>query len=263
MLSPALKARIRSGVPTLGSWLTLAHSSVAEILAQAGYEWVMIDTEHTAIDASEVLDLIVAVENGGAVPLVRVAGIDPVRVKHAMDSGAAGVLVPNVRTRAEAELVVSAVKYPPQGSRGVGLARAHRYGPGRDDYFRTNNDASIVILQIEHVDAIRDIDAILGVQGIDAAFIGPYDLSASMGLTGQLEHPEMREASNRLLTACGRHGVAAGIHLIHPPRVADELATYLGLGFRFFALGSDALLLGDAARDLGTRARALVEAPRL
>lgn len=259
MLNGELARRVRDGAPTLGAWVTMAHSSVAEILAQASFDWVMLDTEHTAIDASEVLPLIIAVENGGAVPLVRVAGIDPVRIKHAMDSGAAGVLAPGVRTRDEAAAVVAAVKYPPAGSRGVGLARAHRYGPGFEEYFSRNNEDSLVIVQIEHVDAIRDIDDILGVAGIDVAFIGPYDLSASMGLAGQLEHPDVRAAADRLLAACRRRRIAAGIHLIHPPRVADELTRHLDLGFRFFALGSDALLLGDGARDLAASARALLE----
>lgn len=259
MLNAELKRTIREGHPTIGAWLTMAHPSVAEILAQTAVDWVMLDTEHTAVDASEVLSLIIAVENGGAVPLVRVAGIDPVRIKHAMDSGAAGVLAPGVLTRDEAAMVVAAVKYPPIGSRGVGLARAHRYGPGFEEYFSRNNEDSLVILQIEHIDAIRDIDAILGVPGIDVAFIGPYDLSASMGLAGQLEHADVRAASDRLLEACRRHGIAAGIHLIHPPRVADELARHLNAGFRFFALGSDALLLGDGARDLASRARTLIE----
>lgn len=259
MLNAELKRTIREGRPTIGAWLTMAHASVAEILAQTAVDWVMLDTEHTAIDASEVLPLVITVENGGAVPLVRVAGIDPVRIKHAMDSGAAGVLAPGVRTRDEAAQVVAAVKYPPVGSRGVGLARAHRYGPGFEEYFTRNNEDSIVIVQIEHIEAIRDIDDILSVAGIDVAFIGPYDLSASMGLAGQLEHPDVRAAAASLLAACGRHRVAAGIHLIHPPRVADELARNLEAGFRFFALGSDALLLGDGARALASSARRILE----
>lgn len=260
MLAPVLKGKLARGEPTFGAWLTLAHVSVAEILAGAGIDWVVIDMEHTAIDLSEVLRLMPAIERLGVAPLVRVARNDPSLIKSVMDQGAAGVIVPDIRSRAEAERAVAAVKYPPQGSRGVGLARAHGYGPDFDDHFRRNNDESIVIVQLEHIEAVRVVDEILAVERIDATFIGPYDLSASMGLAGQLEHPDVLDAGRRILAASRGRGIAPGLHLIHPDRIPDQLRSRIAEGFRFFALGSDALVLGSGYRSLAATARAASDA---
>jgi 2-dehydro-3-deoxyglucarate aldolase len=174
-----------------------------------------------------------------------------------MDQGAAGVLVPDIRTREEAERAVAAVKYPPLGTRGVGLARAHGYGPRFDDTFERNNDESLVVLQLEHRDAVAAVDAILAAPGIDATFIGPYDLSASMGLAGQLDHPDVQGAVRRVVAASVRHGIAPGIHLIHPARIPEQLERAVADGMRFIALGSDALVLGDGYRGLADLARDL------
>lgn len=173
MLAADIKRKLRTGQVTLGSWMSMAHPSIAEILAGAGYEWVVIETEHTAIDNSEVLRLIIAIEHAGAVPLVRLAWVDPIQCKAVLDSGAAGVLVPMVNTREEAELAVKMVKYPPLGFRGVGLARAQGYGERFAKYVAEANDSTLLIVQIEHKDAVANIEAILDVPGIDGTFIGP------------------------------------------------------------------------------------------
>lgn len=260
MLSAELKRKLRGGEVSLGGWLTMAHVSIAEIVAGAGFEWVVIDTEHTAIDVSETLRLIVAVERAGSVPLVRVAAVDPVQIKVVMDSGAAGVLVPGVNSRADAERAVGSVKYPPTGFRGVGLARAHGYGAAFDEYFRRNNEDSVVIVQIEHHAAVDSIEDILNVPGIDATLIGPYDLSASLGLAGQLDHPTVRAATDRVVEATARRGLAPGIHLIHPERILGELRASVANGYRFLALGTDALVLGESYRSLYRDARAILGA---
>jgi 2-keto-3-deoxy-L-rhamnonate aldolase RhmA len=256
-LARGVKERLRRGV-SIGSWMSMAHVSIAEILAMAGYDWVVIETEHTAIDVAEVLRLIIAIERRGAVPLVRLAWDDPIQAKAVLDSGAAGVLVPMVNTKADAELAVSMVRYPPLGSRGVGLARAQGYGTEFDSYVKSANDDVLLIVQIEHVEAVRNIEAILSVKGIDGTFIGPYDLSMSMGIPGQLTHPDLLAARQRVLEATLAHGLAAGIHLVHPDRAAEDLAAVVAAGYRFIALGTDILFLGDSCRALHARARQVV-----
>lgn len=262
MLASEIKKRLRSGQASLGSWMSMAHPSIAEILAGAGYEWVVVETEHTAIDVSEVLRLIMAIEGAGAIPLVRLAWNDPIQCKAVLDSGAAGVIVPMVNTKADAELAVKAAKYPPMGFRGVGLARAQRYGERFSEYVSSANDDSLLIVQIEHVDAVRNIEEILSVPGIDGTFIGPYDLSMSMGLPGQIDHPDVVAARRRVLEATKARGVAPGIHLVHPDRAAVDLAAALAEGYRFIALGTDILFLGDSCRALQRQAATAVAAAR-
>jgi 2-dehydro-3-deoxyglucarate aldolase len=235
--------------------MSMAHVSIAEILASAGYDWVVVETEHTAIDVSEVLQLIIALERNGTVPLVRLAWNDPIQAKAVMDSGAAGVIVPMVNTRADAELAVRSIKYPPEGFRGVGLARAQGYGQTFGEYVARANTDSLLMVQIEHIEAVGNIEEIVSVPGIDGTYIGPYDLSASMGLAGQLDHPEVQAAQRKVLEATLARGLAAGIHLVHPDRAARQLPEHVKAGYTFLALGTDILFLGDSCRDLQLAAR--------
>lgn len=228
----------------------MAHPSIAEILAMAGYDWVVVETEHTAIDVSEVLRLIIAIEQRGSVPLVRLAWNDPIQAKAVLDSGAAGVLVPMVNTRADAELAVGMTKYPPLGFRGVGLARAQGYGESFDEYVKHANADSLLIVQIEHKDAVKNIEEILSVPGIDGTFIGPYDLSLSLGIPGQLNHPDIIAAKRKVLEATLKRGLTAGIHLVHPRSALQDSRLAIQEGYRFIAVGTDILFLGDSARQL-------------
>lgn len=263
VLASRIKERLNRGEVSIGSWLSMAHVSIAEILASAGYDWVVVETEHTAIDVSEVLPLLIAIESKGAIPLVRLAWNDPIQAKAVLDSGAAGVLVPMVNTKADAELAVKSTKYPPLGTRGVGLARAQGYGTQFKTYVEQANQESLLIVQIEHIDGVQNVEEILSVPGIDGTFIGPYDLSMSMGLAGQLNHPEVTTAKQRVLKATLAHNLIPGIHLVHPDTAAHELEQSVALGYRFIALGTDILFLGDSARNLHAHARATLERPPL
>jgi len=259
MLAAKIKDLLNEGKVSVGSWMSMAHASIAEILASAGYDWVVIETEHSAIDVSEVLRLIIAIEGGGAIPLVRLAWNDPIQAKAVMDSGAAGVLVPMVNSKADAERAVQSVKYPPMGCRGVGLARAQGYGVSFEQYVRTANDHSLLMVQIEHIDGVENIDDILSVPGIDGTFIGPYDLSLSMGLPGQLHHPDVERAKRHVLEAVKAHGLVAGIHLVHPDTAVDDLKECVALGYQFIALGTDILFLGDSCRAVHAGAKRILE----
>ena len=259
MLAHKIKQILKTGGVSIGSWMSMAHESIAEILASAGYDWVVIETEHTAIDVSEVLRLIMAIEGRGCVPLVRLAWNDPIQAKAVLDSGAAGVLVPMVNTKADAQLAVNSVKFPPLGRRGVGLARAQGYGTTFHDYVAGANKDSLLMVQIEHIDGVHNIEEILSISGIDGTFIGPYDLSLSMGLAGQLHHPDVEAAKRRVLEATKAHGLIPGIHLVHPDTAAEEMRECVALGYRFIALGTDILFLGDFCRKLHVDARAILE----
>ncbi len=250
MLAEKIKSKLKSGEPSIGTWLSMAHSSIAEILAMAGYEWVVIETEHTAIDVSEVMRLIIAIEQRGSIPLVRLAWNDPIQAKAILDSGAAGIIVPMVNTKADAELAVKMTKYPPEGFRGVGLARAQGYGQYFNEYVDRSNNDSLLILQIEHIDAVNNIEEILSVPGIDGTFIGPYDLSMSLGIPGQLNHPDVVNAKQKVLEATLRHNLTAGIHCVHPDTADRDCKLAVEQGYRFIAVGTDILFLGDSARKL-------------
>ena len=250
MLARKIKEQMRRGEPSIGSWMSMAHPSIAEILALAGYDWIVIETEHTAIDVSEVLRLIIAIEQRGSVPLVRLAWNDPIQAKAVLDSGAAGVLVPMVNTKADAELAVSMTKYPPLGSRGVGLARAQGYGINFDAYVTNANADTLLLVQIEHREAVENIEQILSVTGIDGVFIGPYDLSLSLGIPGRLNHPDILAAKQKVLSAKLAHGLIAGMRFVQPQTAASDCQKAISEGYRFIALGIDIQFLGDSARDL-------------
>ncbi|MCR4336262.1 MAG: aldolase/citrate lyase family protein [Candidatus Omnitrophica bacterium] len=240
-----LKSALQKEKQTYGCWVTLAHPLIPEILAPAGFDWLAIDMEHSSIDLSTLLPLIISTEARGMVPLVRVGENDPNLIKRIMDAGAYGVIVANVCSAEEAEAAVAAVKYPPSGRRGVGLYRAQGYGRQFEAYKKWLIEESVVIIQIEHIKAVNDIDAIFSVKGIDAFVIGPYDLSGSMGKPGALTDPGVEEAVNRVLKAAKKYGITPGFHSVPPDsKVALRRQKQ---GFKFLGFSVDAVLLGEAA----------------
>ncbi len=238
-----VKKALKAGGVSIGTWLNFGHTSNAEILAASGFEFVGIDMEHSVIDLYEMQNVIMAVESEGASPLVRLTSNDPNQTKQVMDAGAHGVLVPMVNTREMAEFAVRSVKYPPQGIRSVGIGRAHKYGYAFEEYFTRANDESLVIIQIEHVDALDDIDAILSVEGLDGYMIGPYDLSGSMGIAGQVRHPDVLQFQKKVLAAALRNNVAPGIFVVYPDM--EAMKEYLADGYQFFVIGSDLIFLSE------------------
>jgi len=228
-----LKDKLRKGVPTVGTWLTLAHPALAEMAARAGFDWVAVDLEHSSITLRECEDLIRVLDLAGTTPLVRLTANDADLIKRVMDSGARGVIVPNVSTPEEAELAVEAVHYPPRGRRGVGLARAHGYGADFAGYLKRLEREAVVVAMIENAQGVENAERILGVDGIDAYFLGPYDLSASLGLAGKTSHPKVEKAIASVRSAGKRAGKPGGIHVVEPDPA--ELRRRLKEGFRFVA----------------------------
>ena len=248
-----LKKKLKRREVTLGSWITLGNTSVAEIMAKAGFEWLVVDMEHSVITLDIAQQLIQVIEGCGAVPLIRVGENDATVIKRVMDAGAYGVIVPMVNTKKQAEAAVKAVKYPPVGTRGVGLARAQGYGSNFEEYRDWVNKESIVIAQIEHIDAVNNLESILSVEGIDGCIIGPYDLSASLGVPGKFEHRDVSAALKKVERICKEKKAALGFHIIQPDYklVLEKTAS----GYSFIAFSLDILFLGNSCREQLTKLR--------
>ncbi|WOO40959.1 HpcH/HpaI aldolase family protein [Rubellicoccus peritrichatus] len=244
MTSP--RQKLKSGKPLIGSWINTGSPIVAELMAQFGFDFLCVDAEHSAVDLPQAQQIFQAIQSGNpnCAQFVRLHGVDYAFAKRYLDAGARGIIGPLVTTREEAELLVQATKYPPLGKRGVGFCRANQYGTNLQTEFDRANEEGVVAVQIEDIKAVENIDNILSVKGIDAAFIGPYDLSASMGLTAQFDHPDYIEARDRILEACKSNNVAAGIHVVKPD--SDELLARISEGYRLVAFSLDITILTDS-----------------
>jgi 2-dehydro-3-deoxyglucarate aldolase len=239
------KQRLADGELLLGTLVSLSCPAVAEILARAGFDWLFIDAEHSALEAQDIQLLLQAA--GKDMPgLVRLSSAAEVPIKKALDIGAAGIIAPAVNSAQEAENVVRWSKYSPAGARGVGIGRAHGYGLDFQDYVNRANDDLAVVIQAEHIDAVRNIEAIAGVPGIDAVLVGPYDLSASLGRIGQVDHPDVTAAIDRITQVCLAAGVRLGIFGMS----AAAVRPYIERGYTLVVAGADCVLLAQAARDM-------------
>jgi len=232
--------------PTIGTWLTLSDPAVAEIMASAGFDWIVVDLEHSVLSIETAGALIRTIDLSGVPPLVRLTSNDPDQIKRVLDCGADGVIVPMVLSADDAKRAVAATRYPPAGSRGVGLGRAQAYGPGFSEYMRWQIEGPTVIVQIEHHEAVENLEEILSVQGVSGLLVGPYDLSSSMGIPGQFEDPRYTESLEKILSAASQIGIPAGIHVVEPEIVGLERA--LADGFTFIAYGTDFRFLDVMAR---------------
>ena len=245
------KQLLQDGKPAFGTFMALGSTLGAEQLAHAGFDWLVIDQEHGAIDAPLMQGLLQAISTTDTVPLVRVPSVHGDWIGRALDAGAYGVIVPSVNTRAEAEAAVRATRYPPQGERGIGGSRTRLYGGG--DYVQHANEEILLIAEIEHRDGVANAEAILSTPGIDAYFIGPGDLCASLGLphTWDPDFPEYWSALERVRSAGKATGVPGGIHTS-----ATGVSKMLGLGYQFIALGFDISFLAQGAAGVLDAARA-------
>ncbi len=248
------KEKLQSGRPALGGWIMIGHPSVAEILAGERFDWLAVDMEHTSTSVRMFHELSLAVKGTGVDLLVRLPGHDPQIAKLVLDSGADGIIVPSVNTAEQARAAVAMAKFPPQGSRGASLCRATDFGRNFADYYRDHNEKVLVVCMLEHIDAVENVEEILAVPGLDATFIGPYDLSASMGLPGETGHPDVLAAQRTLLDAGKRHGVPAGIHVVAVD--GAEVNRRIDEGFQFIACGIDTEFLMFAARRMLSEVKA-------
>ena len=242
------KEKLLRGEAAFGGWVMAAHPTVVEIMAGERFDWICLDMEHTSIDLRSMHECLLAVKGCGVDMLVRLPSHEPSVAKRVLDAGAAGVIVPLVNTAEEAKDAVAMAKFPPVGNRGASLARSTDFGRNFRQSFDAHNDRVIVVVMLEHIAAMDNLDAILSVPGIDATLIGPYDLSASMGLAGQLDHPHVVQAQQKIVDACKRHNVPAGYHVVAP----DErlVVRKIDEGFRFIGCGLDTEFLIAGCRKM-------------
>lgn len=237
------RTRVRRRDRLVGPLVTLGAPAVADVFAGAGCDWVWLDLEHAPLTHEQIQQHVQAVA-GRAGTVVRVPWNDPVHVKRVLDLGCDGVIVPQVRSADEARAAVAAAKYPPEGIRSVGIARAQRYGMTLAEYVRTANEAVSVMIQIEHIDAVPHLDAILAVPGVDAVIVGPYDLSASMGRPGEITHPDVAAAVAAVADACTRCEMPWGAFA--PDAAAAKVQ--IARGATVIALATDTMYLWRGAR---------------
>ena len=239
------RKELLSGKKMIGTLVSLPCPPVVEILCDAGFDWFFIDGEHSPLAIGDIQNLLQAA--GDRCPcVVRIPANDEVFIKQVLDVGASGIIAPHVNTAEIAERVVRFAKYPPMGDRSVGVARASAYGFQFADYVENANKRLAVVVQIEHVEAAHNIESILEVEGVDAAFIGPYDLSASLGKPGKISDPDVQDCMRQVREACQQRNKPLGIFAIS----VDDARPYLDQGYTLVAVGLDTMMLGQAARDV-------------
>jgi len=241
----SLKQKLKNNELTIGSWIMMGTPMSVEVMALAGFEWLVVDVEHTAIGLETLQTLIATIQANNIKALVRVSKNEEVIIKRVLDMGADGIIVPMVSSKEDALQAVAYAKYPPQGKRGVGLYRASRYGTGFEAYKKWVNEELVIIAQIEHIDAVNNIDEIITVDGIDGTIIGPYDLSGSMGYPGEFEREDVKDAVETVLERCKAHNVPSGFHVVdtEPQKLNEKIEA----GCTFLAYGIDYFFMRDAA----------------
>jgi len=243
------KQAIREGRPQIGLWTSLCSNIAAEVIAGAGFDWILIDTEHAPNELPMVFSQLQGLVGGTAAPVIRPAWNDMVLVKRLLDIGVQNLLIPYVQTPEEARAAVASTRYPPQGIRGVAVThRANRYGRIKD-YHKRCGDEICVIVQIETRLALQNLEAIAAIDGIDGLFIGPSDLAAALGHLGEPGHPEVRNAIEDALKRIGKSGKAPGI--LAP--VEADARHWLSVGCVVLAVGSDAGLLARHSEELASK----------
>ena len=248
-MNATFRQRLRAGETLLGTIVTLEAPEIVEALCHIGYDWLFIETEHAPLAPPAVQRI---VQTAGDTPcIVRLSRGDEISIKRALDAGAAGIIVPQVNSAAYARLIVSYAKFAPQGSRGFGLSRASMYGLEAESYVARANDSTSVIVLAEHVDAVENIEEICQVEGVDAVFIGPYDLSASLNRIGRINDREVMDAVKHIRDVCRAHGVPVGIHGAWPDYIGARLAE----GFTLLSFGADIAIFAAGAKQLLTTLR--------
>lgn len=242
-----LKEKMKRGNTLIG-WMSIPSTVTAEIIARAGFDAVAIDIEHSAIDISSLEPLFQVIEANGSSPLVRLSSNDAVLIKRVLDMGAHGIIVPMVNSVNDAVQAVGAAKYPPEGFRSTGIYRAQDYGNSFKEYRFSANEKIAVIIQIEHKDAVESIDEIVKVPGIDALMIGPYDLSSTYGIAGEIDHPIMKEAIQKVMNAAKGAQIGIGTHAVDAS--AELLGNTLKQGFSFVVYSNDSIILSRHYNDV-------------
>ena len=245
------KDKLNRGESVVGTWINLSGPPIIEIIGRSGFDFLLIDGEHSPFNETDLRDALIACDNTPAETLVRVRANEEPRIKLALDLGADAVLVPMVNSVDDARRAVQAAKYPPLGGRGIGPWRSSDYYRNYDSYVKEANDATALIVQIEHKDAVAAIEDIIAVEGVDAIFVGPADLSASLGHGTNTGNPDTVAAIERVAEVCRASGMPMGIDCL----TAEHITRWGTLGFRCFTFGADFVYLEEGARAAIAEAR--------
>ena len=256
MFKNALKEKIRAGRPALGSWIAFSDPYAVEVMINAGYDWLLIDTEHCPIGTESLRNILIAMKGTPVVPIVRLMNNHPDYFKMALDLGAAGVVVPMVESAALARLAVEYCRYPPLGKRGCGPVRASNYFRHYDEYMAQANDEILLAVQIETIQTLPELDLILQVDGIDAVFVGPGDMEMSMQALPRDERPPLDQVVSQIFEKARKAGIPYGT-LCGTPEDFEKRAQQ---GATLLTVGGDLGFLMDAAADCQRRTRSLLEA---
>ena len=240
-----IRKKLQKNLATIGTWQQIPHASISEILGQAGYDWVAVDIEHGSIGLDQLPDLFRAIDLGGTLPLARIAESKPKDCKQALDAGAGGIIAPMIKSAEQLAMVRNACCWPPVGTRGVGFSRANLFGKNFDSY-KKEAQSPLLIAQIEHINAVNNLDEILQVNDLDAIIVGPYDLSASMGITGEFDSQEFTGVMDSIINCCKKYNVPCGDHVVQPDH--SLLKKRIDQGYRFIAYSIDAVFLHDSAK---------------
>lgn len=253
-IAAALRRQFRARAQLFGAWMSIGHPEIASIFAGAKGHFVGVDLEHTTIELSVAQMIIRACHERRRACLPRIFPDDLEQMRRLLDAGADGIIIPQVSSPDGIDRVVAALRYPPQGQRSFGVAAAHQYGRAFQDYVRTANESLSLIVQVETIAGVEQIDAIAAHPAVDGVMIGPYDLSGSLGIPGELTHPRVEEACDRVRAACAKASKGCGLHLVYP--TAKRLQAELARGVTFLVLGSDVFNLWQRGVEVDEMIRA-------
>lgn len=241
-----IRKKLQNDQVSIGTWQQIPHASVSEILGQAGYDWVAVDMEHGSISVHQLPDLFRAIELGDTLPLARVAASKIKDCKQALDAGAGGIIAPMIENADQLKLIRHACCWPPAGSRGVGFSRANLFGKHFDEY-KLEAKGPLLVAQIEHINAVNNLPDILQVEGLDAIIVGPYDLSASMGITSEFEHDDFVSVLDRIILLCNQYDIPCGNHVVQPN--LEILGKRISEGYRFLAYSLDSVFIHNSVNN--------------
>jgi 2-keto-3-deoxy-L-rhamnonate aldolase RhmA len=246
----ALRQKFRNRERLFGGWVSYAHPSITETFARAGFDFIAIDMEHSTISVEQAQRIIAACQSEGVACLPRPVSHSNDWIKPLLESGSDGILVQMVNTPEEVDALINLAKYPPVGHRTYGVNRAQMYGFDFDEYIRDWNDSSTLILQVESVVAVDNIERLLDRDEVDGVMVGPYDISGSLGVPGQTNHPLVQEAACKVIEACERRGKSCGTQVSDPS--AQGVQDLFALGYNYAILGSDLFVLWRWAEQMRT-----------
>jgi 2-keto-3-deoxy-L-rhamnonate aldolase RhmA len=244
IVEQSFQQRLKQGDLLIGTFMTLPSPEIAEIFVETGYDWLFVDMEHTTLDIEDVQRILQAVGEKCSC-IVRVPSNDETWLKKVLDAGADGVIIPHVNTADEVRQIVKNCLYPPEGSRSVGLSRAQKYGLQFEDYVKNANQTVAIIPQVEHIDGVKNIEEIVKVPGISAVFIGPYDLSGSLGKLGEVKDSQVQKSITSIKDACREAELPVGIFSMD----AEAVSSYIEQGFTLITVGMDILFIGESSKE--------------